>query len=60
MPPLSGTRPMFTNDWMNEAFFAASTKSQASARFAPAPAATPFTAHTIGFSSAAMRRTSGL
>ena len=29
---------------------AASTMSQASARLAPAPAATPFTAHTTGIS----------
>ena len=39
---------------------AATTMSQASARFAPAPAATPLTAHTTGFGKARSRRTSGL
>jgi hypothetical protein len=45
---------------MNEAERAAMTRSQASAKLAPAPAATPFTAQTIGLSSARMRLTSGL
>ena len=60
MPPESGTSPIFAKAWMKEAERAASTMSQASATFAPAPAATPFTAHTIGLGSARMRRTSGL
>ena len=45
---------------MNFAERAASTMSQASARLAPAPAATPFTAQTTGFGMARMRRISGL
>ena len=39
---------------------AASTMSQARAMLAPAPAATPFTAHTTGLGSARRRRTRGL
>ena len=39
---------------------AARTMSQASARLAPAPAATPLTAQTMGFSSARSRRIRGL
>ena len=60
MPPESGTRPMRQKAWMNRAERAARTMSQASARLAPAPAATPLTAQTMGFSSARRRRTSGL
>ncbi len=45
---------------MNRAERAASTMSQASARLAPAPAATPLTAQTTGFSSARSRRIRGL
>ena len=44
---------------MNRADRAASTMSQANAMFAPAPAATPLTAHTTGLGSPASRRTSG-
>ena len=45
---------------MNEAERAAMTMSQASATLAPAPAATPLTAQTIGIFRARMRRISGL
>ena len=55
MPPQSGIRPILTKLWMKLADFAASTMSPASAKFAPAPAATPLTATTIGFGSARMR-----
>ena len=51
---------MFANDWMNFADRAAITTSHASAMFAPAPAATPFTAQITGKGSAASRRISGL
>ena len=60
MPPESGTRPRRANDCTKLAERAATTMSQASAILAPAPAATPFTAHTIGFGSSRSRRTSGL
>ena len=50
LPPASGTSPIFEKAWMNLADRAASTMSQAKAMLAPAPAATPFTAHTTGFS----------
>ena len=39
---------------------AATVMSQANAMLAPAPAATPFTAHTIGFSMALINSTIGL
>ncbi len=60
VPPESGIRPILANDWMNLADLAAMTMSQASAMFAPAPAATPLTAQTTGIGNAAMRRISGL
>lgn len=60
LPPASGIRPIFEKAWMNFADFAASTMSQAKAMLAPAPAATPFTAQTTGFSSARIRRSVGL
>ena len=59
-PPASGMSPTRAKDWMNFALLAASTMSQASARLAPAPAATPLTAQTTGFSSARIRRIIGL
>jgi hypothetical protein len=43
--------PILEKDWMNDALSDAITMSQAIARFAPAPAATPFTAHITGMSS---------
>jgi hypothetical protein len=52
--------PTWQNDWTKLADSAATTKSHANARFAPAPAATPFTAATTGFSSARSARTTGL
>jgi hypothetical protein len=60
VPPESGTNPSRAKACTNVAERAAMTMSQASARFVPAPAATPLTAHTIGLGSARMRRTSGL
>jgi hypothetical protein len=60
VPPESGTSPSFENDWTKLAERAASTMSQARAILAPAPAATPFTAHTTGLGRARRRRTSGL
>ena len=60
VPPVSGIRPIFENDWMNVAPAAANTMSQANAMFAPAPAATPLTAQTTGFSSCRIARTIGL
>ena len=45
--------------WTNVAPRAAKTMSQASARLAPAPAATPLTAHTTGIAKARSLRTSG-
>ena len=51
---------MLANDWMNFADRAAITTSHASAMFAPAPAATPFTAQITGKGSDVRHRTSGL
>ena len=48
VPPASGIRPIFENAWMKLAERLAMTRSQASARLAPAPAATPLTAATTG------------
>ena len=45
---------------MNDAWVDANTKSQAKARLAPAPAATPFTAETTGFGIRRIARTTGL
>ena len=60
MPPESGIRPILQNAWMKLADFAAMTMSQASARLAPAPAATPLTAQTTGIGSERSASTSGL
>ena len=57
LAPESGTRPIVTKAWTKLALRAASTMSQASAKLAPAPAATPFTAQTTGIGSARRRRT---
>ena len=51
---------MRENAWMNFAERAAITMSQASAMLAPAPAATPLTAHTTGFGMPRISVTSGL
>ncbi len=48
MPPVSGTRPILLKAWMKLATGAAITRSQFSARLAPAPAATPLTAAITG------------
>ncbi len=47
--PLSGTRPTPMKAWMKLADSAQMRRSQARARLAPAPAATPLTAAMIGF-----------
>ena len=60
VPPESGMRPIFENACTKLAERAARTRSQARAMLAPAPAATPFTAQTMGFGSSRKRRTSGL
>ena len=59
VPPVSGTRPILENAWMKLAERAAITKSQHSARLAPAPAATPLTAAIIGTGIDRIRSTSG-
>jgi hypothetical protein len=51
---------MLAKDWMNLADLAAITMSQASAMFAPAPAATPFTRAITGMGRAVSVRISGL
>jgi hypothetical protein len=60
VPPESGTSPSRQKAWMKRAERAANTMSHESARLAPAPAATPFTAHTTGFGKFTSRRISGL
>ncbi len=60
MPPASGIRPIRTKAWVKFAERAAMMMSPASARFIPAPAATPFTALTIGFGQLRIASTSGL
>ncbi len=59
VPPVSGISPRRQNDWMKLADSLAMTMSPASARLAPAPAATPLTPTSTGMGSAARRRTSG-
>ena len=59
VPPVSGIRPSLQNASMKLADLAASTMSQASARLAPAPAATPLTAQITGIGSARSDSTSG-
>jgi hypothetical protein len=51
---------MEAKDWMNLADFPAMTMSQASAIFAPAPAATPFTRAMTGKGRPISFRISGL
>ena len=58
--PLSGTRPILLKAWMKLAPGAAMAMSQAMATEAPAPAATPFTAHTVGTRTLIRRRVVGL
>ena len=60
VPPESGINPSLQKAWMNLADRAAITISAASARLAPAPAATPFTAQTTGMSRLRNRRINGL
>jgi len=59
VPPQSGIRPILANAWMKLAERAASAMSQQNARLAPAPAATPLTAHTTGTGMDWMRSASG-
>ena len=58
--PASGTSPSLQNAWMKLADFAATTMSQASARLAPAPAATPLPRRRPASSQRAQSSTSGL
>ena len=60
VPPQSGTRPIFAKAWMKLAERAATTRSQPSAKLAPAPAATPLTAAITGTGIERMRSASGL
>ena len=60
VPPLSGINPIREKAWINEEDLAAITMSQANAILAPAPAATPFTAATTGFSNFLILSITGL
>ena len=60
VPPLSGTSPILLKAWMKLAPGAAMAMSHAMATDAPAPAATPLTAHTVGTRTAIRRRVVGL
>ena len=59
VPPASGIRPIRVKAWMKLALSVAITRSQASARLAPAPAAAPFTAASVGMGQSCSRRNSG-
>src|SRR5688500_4481492 len=48
VPPQSGCRPTFTNDWVKLAVVEAMRRSHAKARLQPAPDAGPFTAAITG------------
>ena len=54
LPPESGTRPIFTNAWVNDAASLAIRTSHANVSDAPAPAATPFTPAITGFGRSTM------
>ena len=60
MPPVSGIRPILLKACRKEADFVATTRSQASATLAPAPAAMPLTAAMVGTRRFCRRSTSGL
>jgi hypothetical protein len=60
VPPESGIKPILLKACMKATDSPAIVMSQAKAMFAPAPAATPFTAHTMGFSIDRMRFIIGL
>ena len=60
MLPPSGSRPMRAKACRNDADLPAMAMSEASAKLMPTPAATPFTAATIGLGSARMERITGL
>ncbi len=60
VPPRSGISEMRTKAWSKRAERAASTISQASARLAPPPAATPLIAPITGLGSSRIARISGL
>src|SRR5450830_582177 len=59
VPPVSGIRPSLQNTSTKLADLPAMTMSQASARLAPAPAATPLTAQITGMAKAFSANTSG-
>ncbi|MNT35386.1 hypothetical protein D3C72_1714120 [compost metagenome] len=59
VPPVSGIRPSLQNTSTKLADLPAMTMSQASARLAPAPAATPLTAQITGMGKAFKASTSG-
>ena len=58
-PPVSGIRPSLQNGCRKLALSLAMTRSQASAKLQPAPAATPFTAAITGIGNARIVFTSG-
>ena len=60
MLPPSGSRPMRAKACRNDADLPAMAMSEASAKLMPTPAATPFTAATIGLGSVRMERITGL
>ena len=60
MLPPSGSRPMRAKACRKDADLAAMAMSEASTKLMPTPAATPFTADTIGLGRARMRRITGL
>ena len=58
-PPVSGIRPSLQKGCRKLALSVAMTKSAASAKLQPAPAATPFTAAMTGIGNARMDFTNG-
>ena len=60
LPPASGIKPILLNAWIKLAVGAAMAMSQVMAKEAPAPAATPLTAASVGMRRLCRRRTVGL
>ena len=58
--PASGIKPILLNAWMKDAVGAAMAMSQAITKEAPAPAATPLTAATVGIRKFCRRLVVGL
>ena len=58
--PASGIKPILLKAWMNDAVGAAMAMSQAITKEAPAPAATPLTAATVGIRNCCRRLVVGL